>query len=66
VLPTSNGFAVVSLDFVEQGKLQDGALLAGQQYERLLANSSASHEAYGLIRQLRHYADVKVYEDRIK
>ena len=66
VLPTSNGYAVVSLDFVEPGKLPKGALLAGQQYERLLANSNASHEAFGLIRQLRQRAEVTVFEDRIQ
>jgi peptidyl-prolyl cis-trans isomerase D len=66
VLPTSAGFAVVSLDTIEQGKLDEGALIASQQYERVLANSSASQEAYGLIRQLRYNADVEVFEDRIK
>ncbi len=66
VLPTSTGFAVVSLDSIEQGKLDGGALLASQRYERVLANSSASQEAHGLMQQLRHFADVVVYEDRIK
>ncbi len=66
VLPTSTGFAVVSLDSVEQGKLDQGSLIASQQYERVLANSSASQEAYGLIRQLRYNADVEVFEERIK
>jgi len=66
VLPTSGGYAVVSLDTVTAGKLEDGALLASQQYERVLANSSASQEAFGLIRQLRDTAEVVVFEDRIK
>ena len=66
VLPTGSGFAVVSLDSVEPGSLDDGALIASQQYERVLANSNASQEAYGLMRQLRHDADVEVFEDRIK
>ncbi|NOR19265.1 MAG: hypothetical protein GQ538_04155 [Xanthomonadales bacterium] len=66
VLPTSSGFAVVSLDSVVPGTLDEGALLASQQYERVLANSNASQEAYGLMRQLRHNADVEVFEDRIK
>ena len=66
VLPTSTGFAVVSLESVTAGKLADGALLASQQYERVLANSSASQEAFGLIRQLRDTAEVVVFEDQIK
>ena len=66
VLPTSAGFAVVSLESVEQGKLDEGTVIASQQYERVLANSSASQEAYGLMQQLRHTADVEVFEDRIK
>ena len=66
VLPTSTGFAVVSLDSVEQGTLDADALIAKQQYERVLANSSASQEANGLIQQLRDSADVEVFEDRIK
>jgi len=66
VLPTGNGFAVVSLELVEQGKLEEGSVIASQQYERVLANSSASQEAYGLMQQLRQTADVEVFEDRIK
>jgi len=66
VLPTSSGFAVVSLDSIEQGTLDADALIANQQYERVLANSSASQEANGLIQQLRQSADVEVFEDRIK
>ena len=66
VLPTSSGFAVVSLDSIEQGTLDADALIANQQYERVLANSSASQEANGLIQQLRDSADVEVFEDRIK
>jgi peptidyl-prolyl cis-trans isomerase D len=66
VLPTSTGYAVVSLDSVEQGKLEEGSLIASLQYERVLANSSASQEASGLIQQLKHNAVVEVFEDRIK
>jgi peptidyl-prolyl cis-trans isomerase D len=66
VLPTSTGFAVVSLDSIEQGTLDADALIAKQQYERVLANSSASQEANGLMQQLRLSADVEVFEDRIK
>lgn len=66
VLPTTNGYAVVSLDSVAQGGLEEGALLANQRYERSLENSHASQETFGLLRQLRHSAEVEVFENRIK
>lgn len=66
VLPTGNGFAVVELHSVADGELESGALFAKQRYERILANSSASQEAFALMRQLRAVAEIKVYEDRIK
>lgn len=66
VLPTSKGFAVVELDSVADGEIETGALLAQQQYERVLANSNASKEASALMRQLRENADVKVFEERIQ
>jgi len=67
VLPTSNGFAVVQLDSVVQGDLESGtAVMARQQYERVIANGNASLENSALMRQLRASADVEVFEDRIK
>lgn len=66
VLPTANGFAVVALDSVIQGELNEGESLARQQYERIIANTSASHEAFALMRQLRAAADIEIFEDRIQ
>jgi peptidyl-prolyl cis-trans isomerase D len=66
VLPTGNGFAVVELDLVVQGKLEGEALIAKQQFERVIANSNASQEAFAMMAQLRAIAEVEVYEDRIK
>jgi len=66
VLPTSTGFAVVELEAILPGELEGGAVLARQQYERLIANSNASQEAFALMRQLRSAAEVEVFEDRIK
>jgi hypothetical protein len=56
----------VQLDSVVQGELEGEALLAQQQYERVLANGSASLENSALMRQLRASAKVEVFEDRIK
>ena len=66
VLPSSNGFAIVQLDLVVQGELGDEPALAVQQYERVIANGSASLETAALMRQLRASADVEVFEDRIQ
>ncbi len=66
VLPTGDGFAVVELESIVQGELDSGALLARQQYERVIANGNASQEAFALMRQLRSTAEVEVFEDRIK
>lgn len=66
VLPASKGFAVVVLESIKDGELDAGALLAQQQYERTLANGSASQEAWALMRQLRATAEVEVFEERLK
>jgi len=66
VLPTVNGYAVVELSSVDNGVIDEGALFAKQQFERIVANGNASHEAFALMRQLRANADVTVYEERIQ
>lgn len=66
ILPTTGGFAVVELSAVVDGEIVPGAVLAKRQYERVLANSSASQETFALFRQLRAQAEIKVYEDRIQ
>jgi peptidyl-prolyl cis-trans isomerase D len=66
VLPSTDGFAVIQLEKVTDGVIDEGAALAQQQYSRILTNSNASQEATGLIKRLRSEADVKVFEDRIK
>jgi peptidyl-prolyl cis-trans isomerase D len=66
VLPTSNGFAVVELETVVPGALEGDALMAQQQYERVIANGYASQEGSAMMKQLRAAADIEVFEDRIK
>ena len=66
VLPTGNGFAVVELESVIPGELNKDIPTAQFQYERVIANTNASHEASALMKQLRAAADVQVFEDRIK
>ncbi len=66
VLPTVNGFAVVELSSVNNGVIDGGAVIAQQQFERLVANVNASHETFALMRQLRANAEVTVFEERIQ
>ena len=66
LLPTSEGFAVVELEKVTDGVMDEGAALAQEQYSRILSNSHASLEASALLKRLRSEADITVYEDRIK
>lgn len=65
VLPTNDGFAVIELESVVDGELDQDSLLAQQQYERILANGRASQEAFALMRRLRSSAEIQVFEDRI-
>jgi len=66
VLPTSNGYAVVQLVAVEQGTLDNGGQVSKQQYERVIANGTASQENAAMLAQLRASANIEVFEDRIK
>lgn len=66
VLPTGNGFAAVELESVANGELEEGALLAQQQYERIVANGHASQESFALLRQLRTAAEITIFEERIQ
>ena len=66
VLPAANGFAVVQLESVVQGSIENDALMNRQQYERVIANGNASQENSALMAQLRTNAKVEVFEDRIK
>ena len=66
VLPTSNGFAVVQLDSVVKGELDDEAPFVQQQYERIISNGAASQESSALMQQLRATAKIDVFEDRIQ
>jgi peptidyl-prolyl cis-trans isomerase D len=66
VLSSSNGFAVVQLDSVMQGQLEDANSPLQQQYERIISNANASQENSALMGQLRASAKIEVYEDRIQ
>lgn len=66
VVEAQNGYALVVLESVTPGSLEQGATLNELQYKRQIANAAASIEAVGLMRQLRENASVEIYEDRLK
>lgn len=65
VLAASNGHALVVLDEVIDGSLEEGAVLLETQYRRILANANASTESWALVRQLREESNVQVFEDNL-
>jgi peptidyl-prolyl cis-trans isomerase D len=65
VLELADGYAVVSLASVKDGELTDDDLLRQQNFRRRIANSTASAEAYGFLRQLRSQSEIEVFEDRL-
>ena len=66
VVKAGTGYAVVVLDSVTPGSLEQGATLNELQYKRQIANAAASIEATGLLRQLRESASVEIYEDQLR
>jgi peptidyl-prolyl cis-trans isomerase D len=66
VVPAQNGFALVILESVTEGSLEQGTAINEQQYRRQIANAAASIEITGLLRQLRDSSRVEVFEDRLR
>lgn len=58
-------YAVVRLNEVRDGELDDEDRVARQNQRRRISNATASEEAYGFIRMLRSQSDIVVYEDRL-
>lgn len=65
VVEAADGFAVVVLTEVADGRLDEDSVLGNRQFRRQLANANASSEAWALVRQLREQADVKVFEENL-
>lgn len=65
VVRAADGHALVILEAVTPGSLTEGAVLAANQYRRILANANASSEAWALVRQLREQADIQVFEENL-
>jgi len=65
VVELSNGYAVVRLDNVIDGELNEEEALKQENYKRRLDNSTASAEIYAFLRMLRSQSEIQVYEDRL-
>ncbi|MFT5139279.1 MAG: peptidyl-prolyl cis-trans isomerase D [Rhodothermales bacterium] len=65
VVDAQEGYALVVLNSVVPGSLQEGALINEQQYRRQIANSAASIEFTGLVKILRDEAEIDIYEERL-
>lgn len=66
VLESANGYAVVSLNAVNDGVLDENNPLAAQQARLMMGNSASSYEAWALVRQLREAADIEIFEDNLR
>ena len=64
-VPASNGFALVTLNSVVDGALEEGALLGQQTYRRQMENIGAAVQNRALVQQLRSEANVQVFEDNL-
>ncbi len=64
-VPLANGYAVVVLASVTDGKLKEDDLISQQNYKRRIANATANAEAFGFLRLLRKQSKIEVYEDRL-
>lgn len=65
VVESSDGYAVVELQSVEDGELDD-TTSAELQFRRQIANAAASAEWQGFMLRLRESARVRVFEDRLR
>ncbi len=66
VVESADGYALVSLNAVNDGVLDEDNPLARRQARMMMANTSASHEAWALVRQLREAADIEIFEDNLR
>jgi peptidyl-prolyl cis-trans isomerase D len=65
VVELDAGYAVVQLNTVTDGELNDEDALRKQSYSRRIANASASAEVLGFLQMLRSQSTIEVFEDRL-
>jgi peptidyl-prolyl cis-trans isomerase D len=65
VVELGDGHALVQLENVTDGALTEEDAIRRVNYERRIANASASAEALGFLRMLRANSTIEVFEDRL-
>jgi peptidyl-prolyl cis-trans isomerase D len=65
VVELAESYAVVQLDSVTRGELSEEDALRKQDYQRRIANASASTETLGFVRMLRDQSTIVVFEERL-
>ncbi|KAA9133043.1 hypothetical protein F3N42_01350 [Marinihelvus fidelis] len=65
VVETGTGYALVSLQSVVDGVVDEDSPLATRQARMMVGNAAASFDAWALVRQLREQADIEIFEDNL-
>jgi peptidyl-prolyl cis-trans isomerase D len=65
VVELDDGYAVVQLDKVTEGALEEDDAVRKLTYTRRVTNGSASAETIAFLRMLREQSTIEVYEDRL-
>jgi peptidyl-prolyl cis-trans isomerase D len=65
VAELGDGYAVVRLESVRDGEIEEGDEQRLEAFKRRIANASATAEVLGFIRMLRDQSTIEVFEDRL-
>ena len=65
VAELGDGYAVVRLESVRDGEIEEGDEQRLDTFKRRIANASATTEVLGFIRMLREQSTIEVFEDRL-
>jgi peptidyl-prolyl cis-trans isomerase D len=65
VLRMSDGYAVVQLEQVVDGNVEDIDLDKVRNYRTRIASAAANAETIGFLRMLRNQSEIEVFEDRL-
>ncbi len=65
IIGLDDGYAVLQLSAVEDGKLEEGEVLREQNFRLRIANSIANQEALAFIRMLRSQSNIEVFEEKL-
>jgi peptidyl-prolyl cis-trans isomerase D len=61
----ADGYAVISLTSVSDGKLEEGEELTAQNYRLRIANALGNQETLGFIKMLRSQSEIEIFEEKL-